>query len=185
VLFVTETFQAETEITGYVAAKLFVSSSTTDADLFVGLHLFDPSGEEIAFQGSNNSKTAIGHGWLRASHRKTDPALSQFYRPHHTHDELWPLTSNKPVELDVEIWPTCIVVPAGYRVGMSVRGKDWSPGDPLHVIGDSRYALNCIVDPFLHKHAADRPAHIFGGINTLHVSDAQQSYLLLPIIPPK
>ena len=31
----------------------------------------------------------------------------------------------KPVELDVEIWPTCLVIPAGYRIGLNVRGKDY------------------------------------------------------------
>jgi predicted acyl esterase len=35
---VTEPFAAETEITGPVVAKLFVSSSATDADLFLGVH---------------------------------------------------------------------------------------------------------------------------------------------------
>ena len=31
----------------------------------------------------------------------------------------------EPVELDIEIWPTSIVVPTGYRLGLSVRGKDY------------------------------------------------------------
>ena len=34
-------------------------------------------------------------------------------------------TPGEVVELDVEIWPTSIVVPAGYRVGLSVRGTDY------------------------------------------------------------
>ena len=29
------------------------------------------------------------------------------------------------VELDVEIWPTCIVVPKGYRLVLTVRGRDY------------------------------------------------------------
>lgn len=185
VLLLSNPFERETEITGHVAAKLFVSSSTTDADIFVGLHLFDPDGREVTFQGSNHPQTAIGHGWLRASHRKTDPKLSTFSRPYHSHDERWPLKPGEPVELDVEIWPTCIVVPPGYRLGMSVRGKDWSPDEPPVAVGGRTYALRCGVDPFLHKHPADRPADVFGGTTTLHASATQRPYLLLPVIPPK
>jgi uncharacterized protein len=35
------------EITGPVAAKLWLSSQTTDADVFLALRLFDPRGQEI------------------------------------------------------------------------------------------------------------------------------------------
>src|SRR5262249_61344992 len=39
----TMTMDREIEITGPLAAKLFVSSSTDDADLFLILRVFDPS----------------------------------------------------------------------------------------------------------------------------------------------
>ena len=80
--------------------------------------------------GAIDPHTPIAQGWLRASHRKLDPELSEEYRPYHTHDEKQPITPGEIVELDVEIWPTCIVVPAGYRIGFTVRGKDYEyPGD--------------------------------------------------------
>ena len=75
-----QSLERETEITGPSAAKLFVSSSTPDADLFVVLRVFDPDGEEVTFQGAIDPHTPIGQGWLRASHRKLDPALSAPYR---------------------------------------------------------------------------------------------------------
>jgi X-Pro dipeptidyl-peptidase C-terminal non-catalytic domain len=31
-------------------------------------------------------------------------------------------------EVDVEVWPTCIVVPRGYRVALTVRAKDYVYG---------------------------------------------------------
>ncbi|OGA54109.1 MAG: hypothetical protein A3G24_01610 [Betaproteobacteria bacterium RIFCSPLOWO2_12_FULL_62_13] len=37
--------EKETEITGPMAARLFVSSSTADADLFLIVRVFDPGGE--------------------------------------------------------------------------------------------------------------------------------------------
>ncbi len=33
--------------------------------------------------------------------------------------------AGEPVELDIEIWPTSIVVPKGYMLALSVRGKDY------------------------------------------------------------
>ena len=117
VTFSTEPLDDAMEITGPVAAKLFVSSETTDADLFLVLRVFDPKGEEVVFIGSNDPRVPVGLGWLRASHRKLDPEQSRPYRPCHTHDEEWTLKPGEPVELDIEIWPTCIVVPKGYRLG--------------------------------------------------------------------
>ena len=40
----TEPFEQETEITGPVACKLWISSSTEDADIFLVLRLFAPDG---------------------------------------------------------------------------------------------------------------------------------------------
>src|SRR5439155_777112 len=103
---------AETEVTGPIAARLFVSSSTTDADLFLVLRAFDPAGAEVTFQGALDPNTPLANGWLRASHRKLDPVRSTAFRPYHTHDELKPLVPGQVYELDVEVWPTCIS-PAG------------------------------------------------------------------------
>src|SRR5450755_2549838 len=91
------------EITGPVAAKLWVSSNTTDADLFLVLRLFDPAGKEVTFVGANDPRVPVGLGWLRASQRKLDPKLSQPYRPWQTHDEPWTLKPGAPVKLDIEI----------------------------------------------------------------------------------
>ena len=89
------------------------------------LRVFDPAGKEVVFVGSNDPRVPVGLGWLRASHRKLDPRHTLPYRPWHTHDEEWPLTPGEPVELDIEIWPTSIVVPPGYHVALTVRGKDY------------------------------------------------------------
>jgi predicted acyl esterase len=176
--------ERELEITGPVAAKLFVSSETSDADLFLVLRVFAPDGKEVVFIGSNDPRTPVGLGWLRASHRKLDPKKSLPYRPWHSHDEEWPLTPGEPVELDVEIWPTCIVVPPGYRVALSVRGKDYEYDGTDAALPHAPYPMKG-VGPFTHTNAQDRPPANFGGRNTLHISRGKEPYLLLPIIPPK
>ncbi len=74
-----------------MAARLFVSSTATDADLFCVLRVFAPGGEEVTFPGAIDPHTPVGQGWLRLSHRKLDPELSTPYRPYHSHDESQPL----------------------------------------------------------------------------------------------
>ena len=170
------------EVTGPVAAKLWVSSETTDADLFLALRLYDPAGKEVTFIGSNDPRTPIGLGWLRASQRKLDPKLSQPYRPWHSHDEEWPLEPGAPVELDIEIWPTSIVVPPGYRLALTVRGKDYEVDGTDIALPHAPYPMKG-VGPFLHIDPDDRPTAIFATRNTLHFGPGKEPYLLLPVIP--
>jgi uncharacterized protein len=185
VTFMTPPLKQETEITGPVAAKLFVSSSTADADLFLVLRVFSADMKEIVFQGAIDPHTPIAQGWLRASHRKLDPKLTLPYRPYHTHDEKQPLTPGTPVALDIELWPTSIVVPAGYRVALTVRGKDYEYGGGSggRLSNFKNELMGC--GPFLHDDPVDRPKEIFGGQTTLHFGGDRQAYLLLPIVPPK
>ena len=184
-VFLTPPLAKETEITGPSAVKLFVSSSNPDADIFVVLRVFTGDLKEIVFQGAIDPHTPIAQGWLRASHRKLDKKLSKPYRPYHTHDEKQPLKKDQPVELDIEVWPTSIVVPAGYRVGLSVRGKDYEYG------GASGGKLSNFKNelkgcgPFLHDDPRDRPSAIFDGTTSLYFGRGKAPYLLLPIIPPK
>lgn len=183
VTFLTPPLETETEITGPIAAKLFVSSETEDADLFLVLRVFTPNMREVTFQGALDPHTPIAQGWLRASHRKLEPTLTLPYRPYHTHDERQPLTPGQVYELDVEVWPTCIVVPAGHRVGLTVRGRDYEypggPGAGLGVLG----AVFTGVGPFQHNDPRDRPPEIFGKTVTLHCGPGRPSHILLPIIP--
>jgi predicted acyl esterase len=168
------------EITGPIAAKLWISSDSIDADLFLVLRLYDLDGNEVKFIGTNDPAVPVGMGWLRASHRKLDTERSLFYRPYHSHDEKWPLEPGKPVEVDIEIWPTCIVVPSGYRLSLNIRGCDYKGPDAA--LPNAPYPMTG-VGPFTHTSEKDRPKEIFGGKNELHFGKEKRSYLLLPVIP--
>jgi len=171
----------DTELTGPMALKLYLSSSTIDADLFVTVMAFAPDGREVAFQGTVDPKTPLAQGWLRASHRKLDAAKSLPYRPYHAHDDKWPLRPGQVYEVDVEIWPMNIVLPAGYRIAVNIAGKDFErPGGDANPAFRSRGA-----GPWLHDDPHDRPADIFGGETTLHTGSGREAYLLLPVIPPR
>jgi predicted acyl esterase len=180
VTWMSPPLERETEITGPMAAKLYVSSSTVDADLFVTVQAFAPDGREVDFQGTIDPHTPLGQGWLRASHRKLDKARSLPHRPYHTHDDKQPLTPGQIYELNVEIWPMCIVLPAGFRLAVNIAGRDFErPGtddskSPFPARGSG---------PWLHNDRYDRPADIFAGNTTLHTGPEREAYLLLPVIP--
>ena len=173
----------EMEITGPLAARLFVSSTTSDADLFLVVRLFDADGAEIVFQGALDPNTPIAQGWLRASHRKLDPELSRPYRPFHTHDESQPLVPGEVYQLDVEIWPTSIVVPPEYRLALTVQGHDYQKEGDLGEFATKFHFASRGCGPFLHADPDDRPAAVFGGQITLHTGAQFNSHLLVPVIP--
>jgi predicted acyl esterase len=183
--FLSVPLEHETEITGPLAARLFVSSSTVDADFFVVFRVFSPDMREVVFMGAIDPHTPIAQGWLRASHRKLDPGLSTEYRPYHSHDELQPLKPGEVVQLDVEIWPTSIVVPAGHRVALTVRGRDyeWQKSTGARLSNFKNELRGC--GPFLHDDPRDRPAAVFGGKVTIHAGPERGSYVLVPVVPKR
>ncbi len=184
-MFLTPPLEQDTEITGPSAVKLWASSSTKDADFFIVLRVFSGDMKEIVFQGAIDPHTPIAQGWLRASHRKLDKKLSRPYRPYHTHDQKQPLKKGQTVELDIEVWPTSVAIPKGYRIGLSIRGKDYEYGGGSG--GKQSNFKNELTGcgPFLHNDPIDRPMSIFNGVTTLHFSSSKAPYVLLPIIPPK
>jgi predicted acyl esterase len=125
---------------------------------------------------------AIAFGWLRASLRATDPALSTPYRPWQTYTESQPLTPGEPVGVDMEIWPTSVIIPAGYRLGVTLCGRDFTfDGEgPWPEAYGVRMRGNGI---FVHTDERARPSTIFGGTTTLFSGGQYASSLLLPIIP--
>lgn len=186
ITFYTMPFAAETEITGPLAARLYLSSSTTDADLFLVLRLFGPDDREVVFRGAMDAYTPVAQGWLRASHRRLDERESLPWRPVHDHRAPEPLVPGEMVALDVEIWPTSIVVPVGYRLGLTIRGRDYE-------YSSSSYEDNFVIHrypgrgcgPFVHNDPDDRPSDVFGGTVTVYTGGERASYLLVPVIPPE
>ncbi|HEX3937842.1 MAG TPA: CocE/NonD family hydrolase [Xanthobacteraceae bacterium] len=184
VTFMTPPLAREIEITGPSAVKLFVSSSSSDADIFVVLRVFSPDLKEVVFQGAIDPHTPVGQGWLRASHRAIDKKLSKPYRPYHAHTKRAPLKPGEVAALDIEVWPTSIVVPAGHRIALTIRGKDYAYGGPSggRLSNFKNELTGC--GPFLHDDPRDRPPEIFAGVTSLHFG-AQRPFLLLPIVPPR
>ncbi len=164
VSFETAPLTQDTEVTGPVVLVLGVSSTTEDMDIFATLRNIAPDGKDVFELGQQSQPMPVAKGWLRASHRKLDAALSVTYRPYHAHDERQWLKPGQVVRVEVEIWPTCMVFRKRHRIRLDIQPRDG--------IGSA---------PYTHYHA-DYNA---GAVNTLYTGGAMASYLLLPIIPPK
>jgi predicted acyl esterase len=151
----------DVEVTGPLAAVLWVSSETEDMDLFLTLRNFDADGNEVLETGQQGAPVPVAKGWLRVSHRELDPELSLPCRPYHRHQRRQYLKPDEIVEVQVEIWPTSMVFRKGHRIRLDVQPRDG--------VGSAGY---------MHYHADYNT-----GTNTIHAGGARPSYLLLPVIP--
>ena len=160
--FVTDPMTQDTEITGPLMANLWVSSTAEDMDVMVTLRNIDPDGKEVFELGQQGQPVVLTKGWLRASHRKLDPQKSLPYRPYHAHNErLW-LEPNVPVECQIEIISTCIVLKKGHQLRVDIHAQD-SAGS----------------GNFTHFHADYNEE----ATHTFYAGGEMNSYILLPIIP--
>jgi predicted acyl esterase len=184
-VFLSEPLEEPTEITGPSTVKLFVSSSTEDADIFIVLRAFSPDLKEVTFTGMTDPHTALTHGWLRASRRKLDKTRSLPHRPYHAHDEDQKLKPGEIVELDIEVLSTSVSLPKGYRIGLAVRGKDYVYGGGAGRSIRFQGGQFTGVGGFRHDEGHDRPTKIFNGDVTLHFGADRPAYVMLPIIPSK
>jgi predicted acyl esterase len=153
----------DVEVTGPVAAKLWVSSSTEDMDLFLTLRNIDPDGNEVLETGQQGTPVPVAKGWLRVSHRELDPELSRPWRPYHRHQRRLYLEPGEIVAVEVEIWPTSMVFRQGHRIRLDIQPRDG--------VGSQGY---------MHYHADYNT-----GTNTVYAGGERESYLLLPVIPPE
>jgi len=173
--FTTAPLEREIEFAGPIVAKLWVSSSADDMDLFATLRAFDPKGKEVTFLSAVEPKAPVSQGWLRVSQRKLDAQRSTEWQPWHTHDQAQKLKPGEIYEVDVEIWPTSLALPAGHRFALTLQGKDFERSGESGAQKGSGW--------FLHDDPRDRPPGTFAGTHGIHTGKGRESYLLLPMIP--
>jgi putative CocE/NonD family hydrolase len=164
VSFATPPMTEPVELTGPLVLNMWIASTSEDMDILVTLRNIGPDGKDVWEVGSQGGPTVLTKGWLRASHRKLDPALSLPYRPYHSHDERSWLKPGEPVECQVEVWPTSIVLQKGHKLRVDIQPRDG--------VGSSIYT----------HYIADYNA---GAQNTIYSGGDKDSYLLVPIVPPK
>ncbi|KAK5721941.1 hypothetical protein LTR15_006535 [Elasticomyces elasticus] len=179
VQFTTPPVETETEITGHIVAHLNVScagvsgaKSPSDIDLFVTLRHFDPEGQEIFYTGTMGDPIPVVKGWLRVSLRRIseDHPLHKEYLPfrEYRQADVQKLMPGVIYPVDVELWPTNVVVGKGSKLMFEVSS------------GDTQGTGH-----FSHNHPDDRSDEIFAGTNSIHFSSGLLNYVTMPIIPAK
>jgi len=156
VTFTTEPLEADTEVTGRLTARLFVSIDQRDADVAVRLCDVYPDGRSILIAEGIRRLSSLND--LRGKAKELD--RSEVDSP--------PLDFTRPTEVPVDLWSTSLVFAKGHRIRVSVSGSNYPRWDANHhgtLAGDAT--------------APPTSARI-----TLHLGGKQASYLELPIVPP-
>ena len=181
-LFAPTVAGAETEITGPVAAKLFVSSEHDRRRSLPCAAPLRPERQGGSVPRLERSCVPIGLGWLRASHRKLDPGASRPVPPYHTHDEVLaacsPASRSSSTSSSGRPRSSCRRdIASGFRAGQDFDQAMRRPG-----FGgiDLR---RCEHGPVPPQPSAGPPARHLRRQNRLHFGAGSEPYLLLPVIP--
>jgi predicted acyl esterase len=183
--FETKPFANETEFTGPIGLHLWVSSSTPDMDIFAAVRLIDPEGRDVTFMGNSDPNVPLDLGYLRVSHRAIDAAKSTPWHVVHPYDAGAPMEPGKLYPVDVAFNdPTSIVIPVGYRLAVTVQGKDFGYGQGARIVHAKDYDLpNSENSGLFFAAHPNRDPKLFAGTNTLATGGDHASYLLLPFVP--
>jgi hypothetical protein len=154
-------FEGDTELTGTMTLKLWVSTSAgDDLDLFVLLRKFDRAGREVFFYGYNGfSKDGVAKGWLRVSHREIDRTRSRPGRPWHTHQQRQPLAPGQIEPVEIEVLASSTLFEAESSLRVDVLGHD-----------AAHYPA------FRHRRTVNR------GLHTIHTGGRFDSHLMAPFV---
>jgi putative CocE/NonD family hydrolase len=171
VCFISEPALADMIFAGYGKARLWVSSTCHDMDIFVGLRVLDEQDREVNYAGPvtigmSTKNYPLAKGWLKVSHRKVDEARSTEYTVKHTHRaaDYAPLTAGEIVPVEIELIPTTALIRKGWRIRLDVQPFDGFDHGSRH-----NY------DPSIHD----------GVRNMIYTGPDHQSYVQLPIVPER
>ena len=168
--FVSEPMAEDMVLAGYMKAGLWVSSSSSDMDVFVSLRVLDDQGREIRYDAPAHPAhpifaAPVGHGLLKVSHRKIDPVRSTAYWPVHTHTETdyAPLANEEIVGIEIGLNPSTAMIPKGCRLRIDIQ--PYAPdGAPTRAYGKSYHE---------------------GATNSVFTGPNHPCYIQLPIVPAK
>jgi hypothetical protein len=145
-----------------------VASPPSEIDLFVTLRKINAKGDEVFYTGTMGDPVPVVKGWQRVSLRKVDVnnILHKDYLPYRNYysTEVQPVEEGQKYEVDVEIWPTNVVLEPKESLVLEVAGHDTQG-----------------VGKFSHEHLDDRNPRVLDGINIITVG-GEASWLTLPVI---
>jgi predicted acyl esterase len=157
------TFEEDTEITGFLKAHLWVEADGHDEmDLFLTLQKLDESGEFLPTLVLGEPHPGAW-GRLRVSHRALDPDLSTDYQPVHSHLAEEKLKPGEIVPVEIEIYPLSRIWHKGQRLRLQIAGRYFREGwfEPFRWDTDNK------------------------GNHVIHTGGHYDSYIQIPVVPPK
>ena len=155
--FTSAPLEEDLEVTGPIRFLLYASSSERDADFY--LRVVDEAPDAEQLKGYPPKARMLTWGWLKASHRSTDPTRSKSYRPWRDHENPEPIEPGKIYLYEIEVMPTSNLFRRGHRIRI-----DFSNGDSWMFDSAHHYGL---------KYGKDRIYH----------DREHPSHLVLPVIP--
>lgn len=160
------TFDQDTEVTGHIKLKLWVSpEDLDDMDIFVELRKLNVNGTVVWFEGCHApGRNPVALGWLRLSNRELNETWSTPWQPVYEFGAPQKVTPGEIVPCEIEIYPTSTLFHAGETLRLIVSGKY------LVMTGE-----------------VDNPWWAFDDLNegehTIYTGGQYDSYLLVPMIP--
>ena len=164
-VFTSEPFTEDVVILGPGSADLWITSSAVDTDLEVTISEIRPDGSEVYVQS----------GWLRASHRALDEAVSSELTPVHTHlaADAEELTPDEITAVRVDIFPVAHPIRSGSRLRITIdapggnRGvwkfRTLSAGENVSIVHDAEHP-SAIVLPIVRGLAVPRGVPACGAL---------------------
>ncbi|HYH11528.1 MAG TPA: CocE/NonD family hydrolase C-terminal non-catalytic domain-containing protein, partial [Thermomicrobiales bacterium] len=124
-------FEETVDIVGPMWLTVYISTERDDVPVFVGVRKY-VSGREVGFEGSYGfDRALVTHGWLLASHREVDDALSTEWEPYHPHKRSVPLSPGEVTRLDIGLLPSATRFDRGESLVLELRDRWFFPRNPL------------------------------------------------------
>jgi uncharacterized protein len=120
--FTTAPLESDIEVTGDAVVGLWISSNTSDGNIFVYLEDVGPDGKV----------TQVTDARIKASLRKVSkPKYENYSLPYHRshREDAQPLKPGEPVQLVFAFLPDSYIFKAGHRIRISVAGSDYRERD--------------------------------------------------------
>lgn len=156
-------FIEDTEITGYMKLKLWVEADGhNEMDLFVNIQKTDEEGNWLPTYILGEAHPGTW-GKMRVSHRKLDEKLSTSFEPVQAHTIEEKLNPGEIVPVEIAIVPS---------------SKIWHKGQKLRIQVAGRYIREGWFEP-LSWETDNQGDHI------IHTGGKYDSFLQIPVIPPK